>query len=140
MLECPRSGALISDIHSSWKGDYDRLEEHHGYIQWLFPLPEPGMNSRAFELTPDEARTIANDPELKQRAVTSYRLVLQLLPPSAKRGTHLVVGLVCANASGGVRCAMAQMLDFYGMELKSEETGDPPFVDACTCSLHTSCT
>lgn len=27
-----------------WKGDYYKLESKHGYIQWLFPLFERGMN------------------------------------------------------------------------------------------------
>lgn len=27
-----------------WLGDYDKLERYHGYIQWLFPIREHGMN------------------------------------------------------------------------------------------------
>jgi hypothetical protein len=28
-------------------GDYRTLELHHGYVQWLFPIHEEGMNHRA---------------------------------------------------------------------------------------------
>uniref|UniRef100_A0A3Q3B2X3 Opioid growth factor receptor 2 n=1 Tax=Kryptolebias marmoratus TaxID=37003 RepID=A0A3Q3B2X3_KRYMA len=41
------SGVYISEIHNNWRGDYYKLETVHTYIQWLFPLQEPGMNSRA---------------------------------------------------------------------------------------------
>lgn len=27
-----------------WFGDYETLEVHHGYVQWLFPIHEEGMN------------------------------------------------------------------------------------------------
>jgi len=27
-------GAKIEEILLHWKGDYDKLERHHGYIQW----------------------------------------------------------------------------------------------------------
>lgn len=37
-------GDLVEDIHKKWWYDYDLLEEHHGYIQWLFPIREHGMN------------------------------------------------------------------------------------------------
>merc|ERR1712046_229054 len=40
-------GDLIENIHKEWRGDYERLEVHHGYIQWLFPIREPGMNSQS---------------------------------------------------------------------------------------------
>jgi len=28
------SGAKIEEILLHWKGDYEKLERHHGYIQW----------------------------------------------------------------------------------------------------------
>ena len=31
-------GAFIDTLHREWHGDYRRLELHHGYIQWLFPI------------------------------------------------------------------------------------------------------
>lgn len=45
-------GDFIDDIHVKWWGDYGKLEVHHGYIQWLFPIREEGMNwdSQALQL------------------------------------------------------------------------------------------
>ena len=75
------NGALIDVIHKphelgGWFGDYDLLEAHHGYIQWLFPIREFGMNGRAQELQLHEARAIAADPVLKRRLRKSYELML----------------------------------------------------------------
>ena len=33
------AGDIIENILTKWKGDYDRLEKHHGYIQWLENIP-----------------------------------------------------------------------------------------------------
>lgn len=70
------SGDFIEKILSEWFGDYDRLEEHHGYVQWLFPLREAGVNSLAQELQLHEARTIRSDPLLVDRALRCYVLML----------------------------------------------------------------
>lgn len=40
-------GDYLSTILQEWWGDYDKLELHHGYIQWLFPLGEQGLNSQS---------------------------------------------------------------------------------------------
>ena len=79
--EIPSSpdGDFIDMIHSEWMGQYDRLEYHHGYIQWyvegtnlffflltshlvwhlggyrLFPIRERGMNYHSQELQLHEA-------------------------------------------------------------------------------------
>ena len=45
------NGFLIEDILQNWKDNYDLLEENHSYIQWLFPLREPGVNWHAKPLT-----------------------------------------------------------------------------------------
>ena len=34
-------------IRRQWFGDYRKLEIHHGYVQWLFPIHEEGMNHLA---------------------------------------------------------------------------------------------
>jgi hypothetical protein len=75
------NGALIDVIHQphelgGWFGDYELLEAHHGYIQWLFPIREFGMNGRAQELQLHEARAIAADRVLKRRLRKSYELML----------------------------------------------------------------
>jgi hypothetical protein len=50
------SGDLIEDIHDQWKLNYQHLESHHGYIQWLFPIRERGLNWQAQELQPHEIK------------------------------------------------------------------------------------
>lgn len=66
----------ITEFHKHWKGDYDRLEYVHSYIQWLFPLQEAGMNYRAKELTKEEIEEFCKDEEAKKRLVKSYELML----------------------------------------------------------------
>ncbi|KAG1820701.1 hypothetical protein EV424DRAFT_1402010 [Suillus variegatus] len=34
-LRCQPDDLLISEIHQSWRKDYNQLEYNHGYIQWL---------------------------------------------------------------------------------------------------------
>ena len=78
--------ALISEFHApraegGWFGAYDELEMRHGYIQWLFPIREPGMNSEAQPLTTFEAEAIRADPD----AVARVRRSLALFSTSASR-------------------------------------------------------
>ncbi|XP_025028894.1 opioid growth factor receptor-like protein 1 isoform X2 [Python bivittatus] len=44
-------GVYIEEVLNKWKGDYEKLEHNHTYIQWLFPLREQGLNFYAKELT-----------------------------------------------------------------------------------------
>ena len=72
-------GNFIDVIHQpaelgGWFGDFDLLEQHHGYIQWLFPIRENGMNMRAQELQLHEAEAIRNDPKCRARVVKSYQV------------------------------------------------------------------
>ncbi|XP_029550372.1 opioid growth factor receptor-like protein 1 isoform X2 [Salmo trutta] len=83
-------GVFIEDFHNKWHRKYSKLEEVHSYIQWLFPLQEPGMNYHAKELTKKEIEAFLEDGTAKQRLVTSYKL----------------------------------MLDFYGIELSNDITGE----------------
>eukprot|EP00397_Hematodinium_sp_SG-2012_P033459 GEMP01035752.1.p1 GENE.GEMP01035752.1~~GEMP01035752.1.p1 ORF type:complete len:258 (+),score=34.72 GEMP01035752.1:179-952(+) len=69
-------GALIDDIHIIWSSQYSKLEKHHGYIQWLFPLREPGLNAEQQVLTLREAETIKNDPACQRRLLKSYDMML----------------------------------------------------------------
>jgi hypothetical protein len=69
-------GDKIDVIHQTWKGKYGLLEAHHGYIQWLFPIREDGLNSYAQQLQLHEANAIKNDPTLQNRIILSYELML----------------------------------------------------------------
>ncbi|KPP71844.1 hypothetical protein Z043_109205 [Scleropages formosus] len=70
------AGFTIEDFHREWRGNYERLEQVHSFIQWLFPLQEPGMNIYAAELTPRETEEFRKNDEAKRRLVESYELML----------------------------------------------------------------
>jgi len=69
-------GDTIENIHQKWLGNYGLLEVHHGYIQWLFPIREDGLNHHAQRLQLHEAKAIESDPVLQGRIITSYELML----------------------------------------------------------------
>ncbi|XP_067303092.1 opioid growth factor receptor isoform X2 [Pseudorasbora parva] len=66
----------IETFHSEWRTDYKRLERVHSYIQWLFPLREPGVNYMAAELTRKEIQAFRESDEAKSRLLDSYELML----------------------------------------------------------------
>ncbi|XP_068605899.1 opioid growth factor receptor [Brachionichthys hirsutus] len=66
----------IESFLKEWKNDYKRLERVHSYIQWLFPLREPGVNYMASELTKKEIEAFKKSEDAKKRLVESYELML----------------------------------------------------------------
>ncbi|XP_021007261.2 opioid growth factor receptor isoform X2 [Mus caroli] len=70
------NGSLIEDILQNWKDNYDLLEENHSYIQWLFPLREPGVNWHAKPLTLKEVEAFKSSKEVRERLVRAYELML----------------------------------------------------------------
>ncbi|XP_071104468.1 opioid growth factor receptor-like protein 1 [Haliotis cracherodii] len=81
------NGDKIDDIHENWYGKYDILESHHGYIQWLFPIRENGMNLYAQELRVKEAEEIKKDPKTYERVLTSYKMMLNFYGMKLKDNT-----------------------------------------------------
>ncbi|XP_077351903.1 opioid growth factor receptor-like protein 1 isoform X1 [Festucalex cinctus] len=69
-------GIYIEEILTRWRGDYDKLEHNHTYIQWLFPLREQGLNFYAHELTQDEIKEFQSTREAKRRFLAAYSLML----------------------------------------------------------------
>ncbi|XP_056148198.1 opioid growth factor receptor-like protein 1 [Lampris incognitus] len=69
-------GIFIEEILTKWRGDYDKLEHNHTYIQWLFPLREQGLNFYAQELTQDEIKEFQSSREAKRRFLAAYSLML----------------------------------------------------------------
>lgn len=85
----PWPGHKIEDM-LRWFGKYDKLENNHDFIQWLFPIKEySNFNSYAQPLREHEAKAITDD----------------------------------ALAQGRVLEAYTMMLDFYGMRLLDDVTG-----------------
>jgi hypothetical protein len=73
---CQPDRMLIDDLHAQWFGQSARLERGHGFIQWLFPIREPGMNYQAAPLTLREATAMREQPAVRQRLLKSYELML----------------------------------------------------------------
>ncbi|KAL0964441.1 hypothetical protein UPYG_G00323900 [Umbra pygmaea] len=69
-------GIFIEEILTKWRGDYDKLEHNHTYIQWLFPLREQGLNFYAHELTQEEIKEFQSTREAKRRFLLAYTLML----------------------------------------------------------------
>ncbi|KAK7454035.1 hypothetical protein VKT23_011546 [Stygiomarasmius scandens] len=90
LRRCRPDNLLIDEILEQWQGEYDILESRHGFIQWLFPIREHGMNFQSQPLQPHELESMKSDSTIIQRLIESYKL----------------------------------MLDFYGMQLLDEETGE----------------
>lgn len=90
LSKCRPDDLLIDELHERWQGRYDLLERKHGFIQWLFPIREHGMNWESQPLQLHELETMKGNSDICTRMLTSYRL----------------------------------MLDFYGMELVDEKTGE----------------
>jgi hypothetical protein len=70
------TGDYIDNIHQNWARNYNLLEGHHGYIQWLFPIHESGLNCDAQVLQRHEAETMKQSKDIMIRVIRSYRLML----------------------------------------------------------------
>ncbi|XP_018120990.1 opioid growth factor receptor-like protein 1 isoform X2 [Xenopus laevis] len=69
-------GVNIEEILNKWKGDYEKLEHNHTYIQWLFPLREQGLNFYAKELTSYEIEEFKKTKEAIKRFLLAYKMML----------------------------------------------------------------
>ena len=69
-LQSRPNGGTIEHILTEWDGNFELLERHHGYIQWLFPVFEnAGMNWESSPLTKAGAAAIRQDPAASKRVV-----------------------------------------------------------------------
>ncbi|XP_056324227.1 opioid growth factor receptor-like protein 1 [Danio aesculapii] len=66
----------IDDFHNNWQGQYEKLEDVHSYIQWLFPIQEQGVNWRAHVLTKKEIMLFRRDKEVQRKLIKSYEVML----------------------------------------------------------------
>ncbi|TFL01788.1 opioid growth factor receptor conserved region-domain-containing protein [Pterulicium gracile] len=73
---CSPDNMLIDEIHDDWVGEYQLLEQRHGYIQWLFPIQEHGMNYQSQPLQKHELQAMKADPQILARLIKSYQLML----------------------------------------------------------------
>ncbi|XP_034287850.1 opioid growth factor receptor-like protein 1 isoform X1 [Pantherophis guttatus] len=70
-------GVYIEEVLNKWKGDYEKLEHNHTYIQWLFPLREQGLNFYAKELTTCEIEEFKKTKEAIRRFLLAYKMMLE---------------------------------------------------------------
>ncbi|KAF9468523.1 opioid growth factor receptor conserved region-domain-containing protein [Collybia nuda] len=75
-LRCRPDNRLIEEIHEQWFGDYEKLEYKHGFIQWLFPIQEYGVNYESQPLQRHEIASMKSDARIMRRIVISYKLML----------------------------------------------------------------
>nr|XP_046240593.1 opioid growth factor receptor-like isoform X2 [Scatophagus argus] len=69
-------GVYIHSFHDEWAENYEVLERVHTYIQWLFPLQEPGVNYEATPLTKEEIKCFLENSTAKKNLLKSYDIML----------------------------------------------------------------
>lgn len=67
----------IDDILRFWPADFYELENNHKYIQWLFPNRDPGLNSYAFTIHPEEPKIFNSRPHLRMKLKRAFEMMLQ---------------------------------------------------------------
>uniref|UniRef100_UPI00398EC7C2 opioid growth factor receptor-like protein 1 isoform X2 n=1 Tax=Pristiophorus japonicus TaxID=55135 RepID=UPI00398EC7C2 len=105
-MSCWPDDWTIEEMITDWRGNYDLLERNHSYIQWLFPLREPGMNWHAKELTRSEIKLFRENKDVKRRLIKAYRMMLDFY------GIELV-----NQKSGEVKRARHWKDRFYNLNL-----------------------
>ena len=88
--KCQPDDMFIDDIHRDWWGHYSKLEAAHGYVQWLFPIRECGLNHLADPLQLHEAKSISENPIAQNRIIKSYELMLDFYGMQLDRTTGAV--------------------------------------------------
>jgi hypothetical protein len=74
--ECLPDKLMIDQFYTEWFGDYEALEFGHGWVQWLFPIREHGMNSQAQPLQQHEITFLRTDATARARLIRSLELIL----------------------------------------------------------------
>jgi hypothetical protein len=102
----------LSDI---WSYSFERLEDEHDYIQWMFPLNEPSAhNNKAPILTAEDIKTFRESPMLKWRVMTSVHTFMRFL--------HFTTGAwLCEYDHNHLRITrILKCLMLFGMEKEAE--------------------
>jgi len=136
-------GDLIDRIHRLWWGDYKKLEAHHGFIQWLFPLFEgEGMNYQSSRLTkgegqlpetwppglsfllllPKTAQLMRESIHIAMRIVKSYQLMVLSPRPNTILSLRACSNIVLAFFLSFSSTSMAYVW-LIGTRAKSTEPG-----------------
>lgn len=77
-LSSQPNGDYIDNIHKKWWGNYELLEDHHGFIQWLFPNSfQSRFNRLALPLGKLEIEEFRTNAEIARRYQTTYMMMLE---------------------------------------------------------------
>ncbi|ORY34317.1 opioid growth factor receptor conserved region-domain-containing protein [Naematelia encephala] len=60
----------------AYERDWDELESNHGFIQWLFPIRESGVNPLSRPLQVTEAKAMSENSAILTRLLRSYKMML----------------------------------------------------------------
>ncbi|KAL4224826.1 hypothetical protein ACF0H5_015522 [Mactra antiquata] len=72
----PLPGNKIGEM-LRWKGAYIILQHNKSYIQWLFPVPKSNRKNRTAQaLQEHEAKAIREEPLLKRKVLSSFKMML----------------------------------------------------------------
>ncbi|KZO97618.1 hypothetical protein CALVIDRAFT_562958 [Calocera viscosa TUFC12733] len=72
----PAASDGVIAMQKELRGDWDKLEWRHDFVQWLFPIREQGMNPRARPLQVHEIGRMKDDEEVMKRFRESYEIML----------------------------------------------------------------
>ncbi len=89
-IRCRPDGLFIDELHARWRGAYNTLEERHGFIQWLFPIREAGVNSSSQVLQNHEIAAMRQDPAVVKRLLTSFDVMLDFYGFQVKESSSVV--------------------------------------------------
>lgn len=138
-LRCQPDQLLISELHNKWNKKYGILEKSHGYIQWLFPIHEPGMNWSSQVLQQQEKKIMQTEPEIRQRILKSYEMMLDFYGfelVNAENGTiqrspdkaHWQNQFRNLVSHGHNNLRISRILKFFGeMDMECFKVCSPPF-------------
>ncbi|ORY76699.1 opioid growth factor receptor conserved domain-containing protein, partial [Protomyces lactucae-debilis] len=75
-LPCRPDNLTIDELILKWRGQYNVLEDRHGYIQWLFPLRQQGVNPYASALLQQEVDILSTSREAQCRMLSALDMML----------------------------------------------------------------
>jgi hypothetical protein len=76
-MPCRPDNLTIDTLVSRWHGQHALLENQHGYIQWLFPLRDAGVNHMASPLNQSEIKTLRSSQIAKARMLSALDMMLE---------------------------------------------------------------
>jgi hypothetical protein len=62
----------IEKILQNLRGNYDLLESHYGYVQWLFRNRVLGVNLHAPKITDEDTKFIEQSSEIRIRFLSCF--------------------------------------------------------------------